>query len=172
MGLYTAPHDPCPEGRLILDFETALAQGLHARSSPRSTSGSPPSGPAAIADGRRSSTSGAPPAASSRARSRFAENYADEAERLAAAEARPGRAQPSSWRWPRPAAACPAEPPRNFREAVQSFWFTYLLGHLEGAHLGYSPGRLDQLLCPYYEADPTRHASTRPWSSSRSSSSR
>ena len=38
---------------------------------------------------------------------------------------------------------------------MQSFWFTYLLGHLEGAHLGYSPGRLDQVLFPYYTQDGT-----------------
>ncbi|MBS1208692.1 MAG: response regulator, partial [Proteobacteria bacterium] len=54
------------------------------------------------------------------------------------------------------AAACrrvPRHPPRTFREAVQSFWFTYLLGHLEGAHLGYSPGRLDQVLHPWFVRD-------------------
>ena len=27
IGLYTAPHEPCPEGRLILDFEMALKKG-------------------------------------------------------------------------------------------------------------------------------------------------
>jgi len=47
----------------------------------------------------------------------------------------------------------PAYPPTNFREALQSFWFTYLLGHIEGSHLGYSPGRLDQVLYPYYAQD-------------------
>jgi len=47
----------------------------------------------------------------------------------------------------------PMFPPRNFREAIQSFWFTYLLGHLEGSHLGYSPGRLDIVLFPWFEAD-------------------
>jgi formate C-acetyltransferase/4-hydroxyphenylacetate decarboxylase large subunit len=36
---------------------------------------------------------------------------------------------------------------------VQAFWFTYLLGHLEGSHLGYSPGRVDMLLGPYFAAD-------------------
>ena len=30
IGLYTAPHDPCPEGRLILDFPTALNRGFAA----------------------------------------------------------------------------------------------------------------------------------------------
>ena len=56
------------------------------------------------------------------------------------------------------AAACrrvPAQTPRDFREALQAFWFTYLLGHLEGSHLGYSPGRLDQLLHPYFENNGT-----------------
>ena len=33
----------------------------------------------------------------------------------------------------------PAQPAHSFREALQSFWFTYLLGHMEGSHLGYSP---------------------------------
>jgi len=28
-GLYTAPHDPAPEGRYVLDFETVLNQGLN-----------------------------------------------------------------------------------------------------------------------------------------------
>ena len=47
----------------------------------------------------------------------------------------------------------PAQPPGNFRQAVQAFWFMYVLGHLEGSHLGYSPGRLDQTLLPWYDGD-------------------
>ena len=27
IGLYTAPHEPCPEGRLVLDYEMALSKG-------------------------------------------------------------------------------------------------------------------------------------------------
>ena len=84
----------------------------------------------------------------------YAENYANEADRLAAAEPDPVRQA----RLRQMAAACrrvPAETPRDLREALQAFWFTYLLGHLEGSHLGYSPGRLDQLLHPYFENDGT-----------------
>lgn len=152
VGLYTAPHEPCPEGRLVLDFESALAKGYEAI--------------LAEIDER---IAGLQPGAISeagkihfwRAARRvlqgalaFAAHYADEAERLARAEKVLSRkAELESV-----AAACrrvPAKPPRNFREAVQSYWFTYLLGHLEGAHLGYSPGRLDQTLIPYFEADPS-----------------
>jgi formate C-acetyltransferase/4-hydroxyphenylacetate decarboxylase large subunit len=151
-GLYTAPHDPCPEGRLVLDFETALSKGylavlddIEARiASFRPTS---------IQDGSalhfwraaRRSLCGA---------LSLARRYAEQAESDAAAEGDPDRARQLL----RIADTCrhvPARAPRNFPEAVQSYWFTYLLGHLEGAHLGYSPGKLDQILFPYYQADPT-----------------
>ena len=151
VGLYTAPHDPCPEGRLVLDYETALAKGYntilgeidHRLASFR---------PASPADGtkllfwraaRRAIEGGL----------NFASGYANQARRLAAQQSDPRRQRELL----DIADACvrvPAEPPRNFREAVQSFWFTYLLGHLEGAHLGFSPGRLDMLLGPYFAADP------------------
>jgi len=83
---------------------------------------------------------------------RFAMNYADEALRLAEAESNPKKKSELL----EMAEICnrvPMLPPRNFREAVQSFWFTYLLGHLEGSHLGFSPGRLDMVLYPWYKAD-------------------
>ncbi len=167
VGLYTAPHDPCPEGRLILDFETAVGKGYDA-----------------VLQEIRDRISAFVPASIRDAQKlhfwraarrvlegslRFAENYAEEAERLAQSEADPVR----KGELLEMADICrrvPAHPPRNFREAVQSFWFTYLLGHMEGSHLGYSPGRLDQVLFPYYRGG--RSASTRPWSSSKSSSSK
>ena len=83
----------------------------------------------------------------------FAANYAQEADRLADLEVDPGR-QRELLEMAEMCGRVPAEPPRTFREAVQAFWFTYLLGHLEGAHLGFSPGRVDMLLAPYYAADP------------------
>ena len=45
----------------------------------------------------------------------------------------------------------PMQPPRGFREALQSLWFMF--AHLR--LLGNWPaiGRLDQMLCPYYEKD-------------------
>ncbi|MBF0441309.1 MAG: hypothetical protein HQK54_05340 [Oligoflexales bacterium] len=47
----------------------------------------------------------------------------------------------------------PRYPARNFREAIQSFWLLYMICHLEGSNLGFSPGRLDQYLYPYYKRD-------------------
>ena len=152
VGLYTAPHEPCPEGRLVLDYETALGRGYRAiiaELDERIARFEPE----ALPDARklrfwraaRRSLEGA---------LAFAANHAAEARRIAAAEGDPARKA----RLLQMADACdrvPAEPPRSFREAVQSYWFTYLLGHLEGAHLGYSPGRVDQFLAPYYAADPT-----------------
>jgi len=46
-------------------------------------------------------------------------------------------------------------PPRTFREAVQLTWFTYLSVVLEArpSHNCYCPGRMDQYLYPFYEAD-------------------
>ena len=151
IGLYTAPHDPCPEGRLVLDFETAVGRGYRAiiAELDQRIAAFRPAGPG---DGETLHFWRAARRALEGALA-FAANYAREAERLAKTEADAGRRQELL----EIAAACarvPAEPPRTFREAVQSFWFTYLLGHLEGAHLGYSPGRVDMLLGPYYQADP------------------
>ena len=150
VGLYTAPHDPCPEGRLVLDFSTALSKGylqIIAEIEEK------------IESFRPGSITGASKLHFWRAAKRvldgalgFAENCANEAERLASEEADESRAKELR----EMAEVCrkvPARPPENFREAVQSFWFTYMLGHMEGAHLGYSPGRLDQVLLPYYKRD-------------------
>jgi trans-4-hydroxy-L-proline dehydratase len=47
----------------------------------------------------------------------------------------------------------PAQPARNFHEAVQSFWFQYLAVMRENPYGGNSPGRLDYYLWPYLERD-------------------
>lgn len=47
----------------------------------------------------------------------------------------------------------PGESPSTFEEAMQSYWFLYCAGHLEGAYLGYSPGRFDQYMYPYFIND-------------------
>jgi len=150
VGLYTAPHDPCPEGRIVLDFETALARGNEAilAEIEERLSGFQPR---AIPEARRLYFWRAARRALKGALA-FAERHAREAERLASVEKDPARRIELL----ETAAACrrvPRHPPRTFREAVQSFWFTYLLGHLEGAHLGYSPGRLDQVLHPWFVRD-------------------
>ncbi|MBN1152623.1 MAG: hypothetical protein JXA58_05370, partial [Dehalococcoidia bacterium] len=43
----------------------------------------------------------------------------------------------------------PAEPPRNFHEAVQSFWFTHVAVRIEESGHSLSPGRFDQYMLPY-----------------------
>jgi hypothetical protein len=134
IGLYTAPHEPCPEGRLILDFETALTKGYNAiihETEEKIGSFQPGN----LTDGAklifwRAAITVLKGAAA------FALNYAREAERLANEEKNPVRKSELE----QMARACqhvPMEPPRNFREAVQSFWLTYLVVHLEGSHLGY-----------------------------------
>ncbi|MHA1847957.1 MAG: glycyl radical protein [Promethearchaeota archaeon] len=48
----------------------------------------------------------------------------------------------------------PWEPPSSFHEALQALWFTQnaiIISY--GAGSGITPGRVDQLLYPYYEAD-------------------
>ncbi len=47
----------------------------------------------------------------------------------------------------------PEHAPRNFREAVQSWWFLHLGIQIEQSGCGSSPGRLGQYLDPYYQAD-------------------
>ncbi len=53
-------------------------------------------------------------------------------------------------------------PPRTFAEAVQALWFTQNAAIISyGAGSGITPGRVDQLLFPFYEADVARGALTR-----------
>ncbi|MFC2060095.1 glycyl radical protein [Chloroflexota bacterium] len=47
----------------------------------------------------------------------------------------------------------PANPARNFYEAVQSFYFANLACHLETTVGGIAPGRADQYLYPFYRRD-------------------
>ncbi|HEY9766192.1 MAG TPA: pyruvate formate lyase family protein, partial [Chroococcales cyanobacterium] len=148
IGLYTAPHEPCPEGRLILDYEMALSKGYKKvieEIEEKIASFRPESGEGKLffwlAAKRALEGSLA-----------FAENYAQEAEKMAETVADRSRRE-ELLEISRTCRKVPAQPPENFREAIQSYWFTYLLGHLEGSHLGYSPGRLDLILAPYYEKD-------------------
>ena len=55
----------------------------------------------------------------------------------------------------------PAKPARSFREAVQSLWFGELCIEAEDGPNAQSPGRLDQVLWPYYERDRTAGRITR-----------
>ena len=83
---------------------------------------------------------------------RYANRYADEADRLAAQEADPVRAQELRTI----AANCrkvPEHPPESFYEAIQFLWFVQVGGILSENPLSLNPGRFDQYMDPYYEAD-------------------
>ena len=81
----------------------------------------------------------------------FAERHAALAEQKATAEADPVRRAELL----RIADACrrvPAHPPRDFHEALQSYWFCHLgvITELNGWD-SFNPGHLDQHLLPFYE---------------------
>lgn len=50
-------------------------------------------------------------------------------------------------------ARVPEQPARSFYEAVQSFWFIQTILQMESNGHSISPGRFDQYMYPYYEAD-------------------
>ncbi len=54
----------------------------------------------------------------------------------------------------------PAKPASTFREAVNSLWIVQVAIHGENINMAMSPGRLDQILYPYYRADTDRGALT------------
>jgi formate C-acetyltransferase len=50
-------------------------------------------------------------------------------------------------------ARVPALPPRTFREAVNAVWLAQVAFHAESINMAMSPGRLDQVLYPFYRRD-------------------
>jgi pyruvate formate-lyase/glycerol dehydratase family glycyl radical enzyme len=82
---------------------------------------------------------------------RFAERYAEEAERLAAKEKNPER-KVELQEIARVCRKVPAQPAKTFREALQSFWFVQLAIQLESNGHSISPMRFDQYMYPYYKA--------------------
>jgi formate C-acetyltransferase len=54
----------------------------------------------------------------------------------------------------------PENPPRNFREALQSWWFIHLGVQIEQSGCGSSPCRLGQYLEPYYQKDKAENGLT------------
>jgi formate C-acetyltransferase len=82
----------------------------------------------------------------------FANRHADRAEELAATETDPHRRSELE----RIVEVCrhvPAQAPRNFWEAIQTYWFVHLgvITELNGWD-AYNPGHLDQHLEPFYES--------------------
>ncbi|HZU87204.1 MAG TPA: trans-4-hydroxy-L-proline dehydratase, partial [Anaerolineaceae bacterium] len=86
---------------------------------------------------------------------RFAQRHAEKALELAAAEKDSNRkaeleqiARVCEW--------VPAHPPRNFREALQYYWFVHLGVTTElNTWDAFCPGHLDQHLLPFYQQDVT-----------------
>lgn len=82
----------------------------------------------------------------------YAENLAIEAEYLAESTDDPIKRQ----EYVDIAAVCrrvPASPARTFREAVNAIWICQVGIHAENINMAMSPGRLDQILYPYYKKD-------------------
>lgn len=81
---------------------------------------------------------------------RFAQRHAELAEEKAAQTSDPsGKRELEEiariCRW------VPANPARNFREALQSFWFIHVTPQIETCSAGFSPGRFDQYIYPFYK---------------------
>ena len=82
----------------------------------------------------------------------LAERYALEADRLAASETVPTRKRELR----KIAEICrhvPAKPARTFHEALQSFYFYQIFIFMEQNAAAYNPGRMDQYMHPFYQAD-------------------
>ncbi len=82
----------------------------------------------------------------------LAQRYAREAERLAEGETDSRRREELL----QIAAIChhvPQQPARTFREALQSLYFYQTSIFMEQNAASYNPGRMDQYLWPYYQAD-------------------
>ena len=82
----------------------------------------------------------------------FSKRFADKARELAAVETDAGRKKDLE----RVADNCewaPENPPRDFHEALQSFWLIHLVTHMIELYMNGCAVRLDQLLYPYYKKD-------------------
>jgi len=82
---------------------------------------------------------------------RFAERFAEEAERLAPKEKNPER-KAELQEIARICRKVPAQPAETFWEALQSFWFVQLAIQIESNGRSISPMRFDQYMYPYYKA--------------------
>ena len=82
----------------------------------------------------------------------YATHLGQAAAQLAAAEPDPGRRQQLE-AMARVCAQVPAGPARNFREAVNGLWLLQVGIHAESINMAISPGRLDQVLYPWYRQD-------------------
>lgn len=82
----------------------------------------------------------------------YAANLSNKAAELARTATTPARRE----HFERLSAICaqvPAGPARSFREALNAVWLLQIGIHAENINMAISPGRLDQLLYPYYRRD-------------------
>ena len=82
----------------------------------------------------------------------YAHRYSELAANMAKEEADPAR-KAELEKIAEVCACVPENPARDFHDAIQSMWFTYIALMLEGWGMGMSFGRIDQYLLPYYEND-------------------
>lgn len=82
----------------------------------------------------------------------FAENYAKEAERLAA-ECKDEKRKAELVEIARICRKVPRKPADTFREALQAYWFTHICLNIELNGRGISPGRFDQYMYRPYKND-------------------
>lgn len=90
---------------------------------------------------------------------RYANRYADAAEEMAAQEKDPVRAEELRV-IAKNCRRVPEHPPESFYEALQFIWFVQIGGILSENPLSLNPGRFDQYMDPYYEADLAKGAIT------------
>ncbi|MGB5987799.1 MAG: pyruvate formate lyase family protein [Desulfobacterales bacterium] len=82
----------------------------------------------------------------------YARNLSREARRLADIENDPDR-KANLEAMARVCGRVPEKPARTFREAVNALWIIQVAIHGENINMAMSPGRLDQILFPFYQAD-------------------
>lgn len=82
----------------------------------------------------------------------IAHRYADKARELAAVETDPTR-KAELLRIADNCSYVPENPPRTFYEAIQFVWFTQWGGIISENPLSLNPGRFDQYMYPFYQAD-------------------
>lgn len=83
---------------------------------------------------------------------RYAENLSKEAQRLAETETDQKRKE-QLLKMAEVCARVPAKPATSYREAVNCIWLCLIGIHAESINMAISPGRLDQVLYPYYKRD-------------------
>lgn len=84
--------------------------------------------------------------------SHFMERYADEMEKQYSEKANE-KYRDSMQEVIRNCRNLSVQPAETFSEALQSLWFLFVVLHMESNASSFSPGRLDQILFPYYEKD-------------------